>query len=85
MNKAGKVMFVGFDSTEPFLTALRNSQMHGFVVQSPYKMGYLGVRTMTEHLLGKAVEKRVDTGVVMITPENIDSAEVKELIKPPVK
>ena len=84
MNKAGKVVFVGFDTHETFMTALRNGQMHGFVVQNPFKMGYLGVRTMVDHLLGRPIEKRVDTGVVMITPENLDSAEVKELIKPPV-
>lgn len=84
MNKAGKVVFVGFDTHETFMNALRNGQMHGFVVQNPFKMGYLGVRTMVDHLLGRPIEKRVDTGVVMITPENLDSAEVKELIKPPV-
>jgi len=30
--------------------------------------GYLGVKTMVESLQGKTVEKRIDTGVTMITP-----------------
>lgn len=83
MKKTGNVMFVGFDATETFLTALRQGQLHGIVVQNPYRMGYLGVRTMSNHLLGKPVEKRVDTGVVMVTPENLETTEVKELLKPP--
>ena len=85
MGRAGKVFFVGFDSNEAFLDALRGGQMHGFVVQNPFRMGYLGVRTMVEHLRGRAVEKRVDTGVMLITPENLDSDEVKGLIKPPAE
>ncbi len=84
IKKAGNVSFVGFDTNTDFLAALRNGQMQGFVVQNPYKMGYLGVQTMVDHLLGKPVQQRVDTGVMVITPENIDSSEVKELIKPPV-
>lgn len=83
MGKSGKVAFVGFDTNEAFLAALRNGQLQGFVVQNPFKMGYLGVRTMVEHLLGQPIEKRVDTGVILITPENLDSNEVQELIKPP--
>jgi len=47
------------------------------LVQNPFKIGYLGVRTMINHLLGRPVEKRVDTGVMIIAPENLDSAEVK--------
>jgi ribose transport system substrate-binding protein len=48
-------------------------------------MGYLGVKTMVEHLLGKPVEKRIDTGVALITPDNLDDPKIKELLQPPVK
>src|SRR5262249_48000622 len=56
--KAGKVTFVGFDATQMFVDAMKAKQLHGIVVQNPFNMGYLGVRTMVESLQGKAVEKR---------------------------
>jgi ribose transport system substrate-binding protein len=84
INKAGKVVFIGFDATETLVAALRNEQLHGIVVQNPFNMGYLGVKTMMDHLQGKPVEKRIDTGVMMITPENLDAPEVKTLLHPPL-
>ena len=85
MKLAGKVMFVGFDSSPSFVEAMRNKQMHGTVLQSPFNMGYLGVKTMVENLLGKPVEKRIDTGVALVTPDNLDDPKIKELLQPPVK
>jgi ribose transport system substrate-binding protein len=82
--KAGKVAFVGFDTSQQFVDAMRAKQLDGIVVQNPFKMGYLGVRTMVDHLQGKKVEARIDTGVIIVTPDNLDSAEVKELLAPPI-
>src|SRR5262249_20045072 len=84
IGKAGKVSFVGFDATQIFIDAMREKQLHGIVVQNPFNMGYLGVRTIVEHLLGKPVEKRIDTGVTMVTKDNLDSADVQTLIHPPL-
>ena len=84
IGKAGKVMFVGFDTSQMFIDAMRAKQLHGIVVQNPFNMGYLGVRTMIESLQGKAVEKRIDTGVTMITPENLDAKETQALLHPPL-
>ena len=82
--KAGKVVFVGFDATQMFVDAMKAKQLHGIVVQNPFNMGYLGVRTMVESLQGKSVEKRIDTGVAMITPENLDAPESQTLLHPPL-
>lgn len=84
IRKAGQMKFVGFDASQSLLNAMRNGQLHGLVVQNPMKMGYLGVKTMADHLRGKPVEKRVDTGVVVITPQNMDAAESKDLLNPPL-
>jgi ribose transport system substrate-binding protein len=84
IDKAGKVAFVGFDSSQQFVDAMKAKQLDGIVLQNPFKMGYLGVRTMVEHLLGRPVEKLIDTGVIIVTPLNIDSPEVKELLSPPI-
>ena len=82
--KAGKVMFVGFDATQMFVDAMKAKQLHGIVVQNPFNMGYLGVRTIVESLQGKSVEKRVDTGVTMITPDNLDAPDAQALLHPPL-
>src|SRR6266436_4105093 len=72
ISKAGKVKFLGFDSSQPFLDAMKAGQLDGIVLQNPLNMGELGVKTMVRHLLGKPVEKLVDTGVFLITPKNMD-------------
>src|SRR5213080_3422563 len=84
IGKAGKVTFVGFDTSQTFIDAMRAKQLHGIVVQNPFNMGYLGVRTMVESLQGKSVEKRIDTGVTMITADNLDSPESQALLHPPL-
>jgi ribose transport system substrate-binding protein len=84
MKLAGKIFFVGFDSSQKFVDAMRIKRMHGTVLQSPFNMGYLGVKTMVEHLSGKPVEKRIDTGVALVTPDNLDDPKIKELLRPPV-
>jgi len=84
INKAGKISFVGFDASQAFIDAMRAGQLHGIVVQNPFNMGYLGVRTMVDHLLGKAVEKKIDTGVMLVTKDNLESPEVQTALHPPL-
>jgi len=79
---AGKVKFVGFDSSEKLVRGMRDGQIHGLVLQNPSKMGYLGVKTMVEHLAGTAVEARIDTGVMLVTPENMAEPDVAQLLSP---
>jgi len=47
-------------------------------------MGELGVKMIVDHLQGKTIEKRVDTGATMVTPENMDTAESQRLLHPPL-
>jgi ribose transport system substrate-binding protein len=84
IGRAGNIPFVGFDAVETLVNALRAGQLQGLVVQNPMRMGYLGVRTMVDHLLGNPVEKRVDTGVTVITTETMDAPAVQELLDPPI-
>ena len=79
---AGKVKFVGFDSSPKLIQALRDREILGLVLQNPMKMGYLGVKTMVAHLRGEAVPAVIDTGVTLATPETMDLPEIKELLTP---
>jgi ABC-type sugar transport system substrate-binding protein len=79
----GKVVFVGFDTSTPMITAMEDGKMHGLVLQDPVRMAYLAVNTMVDHLEGKAVEKSISTGELVATPENMHDQEVKERLSPP--
>jgi len=79
---AGKVVFVGFDSSPKLVQGLREGDIQGLVIQNPNKMGYLGVKTIVAHLRGEPVEKVIDTGVVLATKDNMDSPEIKALLSP---
>jgi ribose transport system substrate-binding protein len=82
---AGKVRFVGFDSSANLVKGLKDGQIDALVLQNPLLMGYLGVKTMLEHLSGKAVARRIDTGVTLVTRDNMNDPEINELINPDLK
>lgn len=79
---AGKVVFVGFDSSPKLVQGLRDGDIQGLVIQNPAKMGYLGVTTIVAHLRGEPVEKVIDTGVVLATRDNMETPEIKALLVP---
>jgi ribose transport system substrate-binding protein len=79
---AGKVRFIGFDSSDNLVKGLRDKTIDGLVVQDPVKMGYLGVKTLVAHIKGEQVERRIDTGVRLVTPAEMDTPEVRELLQP---
>ncbi|HEY1794345.1 MAG TPA: substrate-binding domain-containing protein [Opitutaceae bacterium] len=81
---AGKVKFVGFDANEQLVSALRSGDCQGLVVQDPVKMGYLGVKTAVAVLHHEKVPVSVDTGVGLVTRENMDDPDVSALIHPPL-
>jgi ribose transport system substrate-binding protein len=77
------VKFVGFDASVPLVEAIRDGRLQGTVVQNPLRMGYLGVKTLVNHLEKKPIEAKISTGETLVTPENITSAEVEPLVNPP--
>jgi ribose transport system substrate-binding protein len=79
---AGSVRFIGFDSSVKLVEALSKGQIDGLILQNPMRMGYLGVKTMVAHLKGRSIERRVDTGVTLVTRENMNEPQVKELLEP---
>jgi ribose transport system substrate-binding protein len=81
-NRAGEVKLVGFDANEALVTALRQGQVHGLVLQNPMRMGELAVRTAVARLDGQPVEPRIDTGATMVTRDNMDEPTVAALLSP---
>ena len=67
------------------MKGLEKGEIHGLVLQDPINMGYLGVKTMVRHLQGEKVDKRIDTGSEVATPENMNDPEIRNLLEPNYK
>lgn len=79
---AGKVKFVGFDASRQLIDGMKKGQIDGLVLQNPMQMGYTAVKATVQHLKGEKVEKQIDTGAKLVTPENMNTPEMKELLHP---
>jgi ribose transport system substrate-binding protein len=82
---AGKVRFVGFDSSPKIVDGIAKGHMDATVVQDPIRMGYLGVKAMVDHLAGKPVDKRIDTGATLITHDTMSTPAAQALLNPDFK
>lgn len=83
MGRAGRIALVGFDYSASFIEPLKQGHLRGFVAQHPVNMGYRSVRTLVDHLQGRPVPSVVDTGVQMVTLDNLADPEVVAVIDPP--
>ena len=78
-----KLVGMVFDSDPEEITAIENGHLVGTVVQNPYSMGYDGVNVLYEYIANDMqFEKYYDTGVTVVTAENIESEEVQDLLDP---
>ena len=81
----GKVKLVGFDSGAQTVAALKSGDLQGLVVQNPFRMGYLGVKTLVASLRGQKVELVIDTGCALVTRENMAEPAMGDLLYPPLE
>ncbi len=79
---SNRVIVVGFDNAPEELAFLEEGVIDATVVQRPYNMGYMSVKTAVEYLKGEKVEPVIDTGSVLITAENMFQREYQELLFP---
>jgi ribose transport system substrate-binding protein len=81
--KVGQVKLIGFDSSEQEIDYLKRGVIEGFVVQNPFQMGYLAVKTLYEHLAGiKQAPARIDTGVLWVDMDNFNDADIQKVLYP---
>jgi len=76
----GKIILAGFDSSPNLIEDLQSGVVDSLVIQNPYRMGYDGVKTLVDKLNGKTPERRIDTGVKLVTKENLASPEIQQLL-----
>lgn len=78
--KAGKVVGIGFDGNQDLQGFVKDGTLAAIAVQGSYQMGELGVQTIAKILNKEKAEKFVDTGVVLVTKDNIDKPEAKNVL-----
>ena len=79
---AGKVKIVGFDASETLVGDMLEGAIDSIVVQDPFKMGYESTRQMAFHLQGADTIPHIDSGAYLLTPENVELPEMREIVFP---
>ena len=77
----GKIRLVGFDSSPNLIADLEAGTIDSLIIQNPYRMGYDGLKTLVDKLNGKEPPRRIDTGVKLVTKENLNTPEIQQLLK----
>jgi ribose transport system substrate-binding protein len=80
--KAGQVKLVAFDASAHQIKALEEGTIQALIVQNPFQMGYQGVQAALKAKRGEPVEKRIDTGVAVITRSNMSEPAMHKLLHP---
>lgn len=87
----GKVRVIGYNSNDSEISYLMDQTLTGTIIQSPYNMGYLGVKYATDLLKtidvngvksSKTIPNSVDTGATYITINNYSDDISQLLIHP---
>ena len=78
--KKGLIKIVGFDASSDLVEALRDGTIEALVVQNPFRIGHDAVAAAVATIRKQPVEKRIDTGVVVVTKENLESPEVQTVL-----
>lgn len=75
---AERVRIVGFDAGPAQIQQLEEGLVQALVAQRPAEIGRHGVEQAINALEGEEVEAEIETGFVIITPDNMDDPEVQE-------
>jgi ribose transport system substrate-binding protein len=70
--KLGEVKIVGFDAGPKQVQDLKDGLVQALIAQRPAQIGALGVQQAVAALDGKPTKKKIATGFVSITKDNLD-------------
>jgi len=73
---------IGFDNSPPIIQFLENGVIQAIIVQKPFNMGYLGIKSAVDTINGTAVDAVIDTGSVCITRDTMYTSENQKLLFP---
>ncbi|KZS43477.1 LacI family transcriptional regulator [Paenibacillus glucanolyticus] len=78
----GKVKLVGFDSSIKEVKLLEEGVLQSTIVQKPFSIGYLGIKTAVSLIEGDKVSPNVYTDSVIINKDNMYTEENQKLLFP---
>lgn len=81
--KTSQLRFIGFDANDELLAGVAQGDVHALAVQDPFNMGYLAVETAMKVIQGQPFARRIDTGIKMVTADNLEDAEIQQLFAVP--
>jgi ribose transport system substrate-binding protein len=79
-SKAGQLTAIGFDGNANLQDMVKSGTLLATAVQGSFQMGELGVQAVMGVLAGETIEAFIDTGVVMVTKDNIDSPVAQNVL-----
>jgi ribose transport system substrate-binding protein len=77
---AEKVKIVGFDAGPKQVEDLEQGIVQALIAQKPADIGKAGVEQAIAALKGEPVQKKIGTGFVVVTKENMNDADVKPFL-----
>lgn len=77
-----KVSLIGFDNSNSEIRLIDRDVIQATVIQRPFNMGYLSVKTALNVIKGQKVPKMLDTGSKVITKYNMYTNENQKLLFP---
>ncbi|KAJ55664.1 LacI family transcriptional regulator [Actibacterium mucosum KCTC 23349] len=78
--KAGQIAAFGFDGNGDLQDFVKDGTLNATAVQGSFQMGELGVKAVLDVISGNAVDGFIDTGVVLVTKENIDTPVAQNVL-----
>ncbi|MCD9025874.1 substrate-binding domain-containing protein [Cohnella silvisoli] len=82
MQRDGEIKLVAFDNTPEELEWLQEGIIQATLIQNPFSMGYLGVKTAVEAMNRQSVPKKIDTGTKVIDAENMFWSDNQKMLFP---
>jgi ribose transport system substrate-binding protein len=82
---ADRIPLVGFDNSREEIEFLEKGVVRALVVQRPFNMGYLGLRTVAQAIRGRRVDRVIHTDAVLVRRSDMFTEENQKLLFPLVQ
>jgi len=79
---SGKIVMVGWDAAPDEVAALQSGEISALIVQNPFRMGFDSVVAMTEHIRKGVSVGNEDTGVYVVTKQNMNQPQFQAILAP---
>ncbi len=79
---SGKIVMVGWDAAPDEVAALQSGEISALIVQNPFRMGFDSVIAMVEHIRKGVSVSNQDTGVYVVTKQNMNQPQFAAILAP---